>query len=380
MAAVKRVLAAGLALALGSAAGADSSLGLRFNHYLGSDGVEVQSPQASLAAAVDDRTQVSLDYGVDAVSAASFNYANSKTHLADPLRAVGNCKLCHGGVDAISGASLNYREQRQELDVGLVRKVGETDLKPAYLRSQENDYSSQTFVLGASRGFFLRDSNLDLEARHSDNSIQAVWNKARIDGMEANAGVATLTQVLTPRSQARLSAELGQEQGLLSNPYSFIEIGAMKFAPVPETEPEERLHWLLGAQWKQSLGHAASLELDYRYYSDDWDVEAHTLQGRLDKDWGSFTLEAGWRHYTQSQAWFFQNAYSQPQAYMTRDLKLAAFNDDLLSLSLRGQLDQAWDVDLSYAHYLRHDDLDYSGYFANGPASADLVSLGFTYH
>ncbi|HXC63170.1 MAG TPA: DUF3570 domain-containing protein, partial [bacterium] len=112
----------------------------------------------------------------------------------------------------------------------------------------------------------------------------------------------------------------------------------------------------------------------------DWGVTANTLQGQLDKQWGSFTVDAGWRHYSQTQAWFFQNFYPRARAYMSRDLKLAAFSDDLFSLGLRGSLGGDWDLDLSYSHYLRQDGLDYRLYFSNGPVAADLLSVGFTYH
>jgi hypothetical protein len=367
---------------MGASAGlaADTGLGMRFSRYLGSDGVSVVSPQTALSADIDSRTSVRLDYGVDAVSAASFNYATSKTHQADALRTVGNCKLCHSGVDAISGASLNYKDSRQELAVAVVRRVGGLDVKPAYTRSQENDYLSQTLSLGLAQDFFQRDSSVELTARHSDNSIQPTWDKARIEGMQANAATLGLTQVLTRRTQARVSAELGQEQGFLSDPYAFIEVASFSLAPVAAREPDERLHAVAGGLLRQSLGWGSAVELGYRYYHDDWGVDAQTLQARLAKDLGAFTLEAGWRRYTQTQAWFFQNFYAQAQPYMTRDLKLAAFDDDQLSLGLRGRLGGSWDLDLSYAHYARHDGLDYSRYYADGPVASDLLSFGFTYH
>jgi hypothetical protein len=373
-----RTAAALLCLAVG--AGADSSMDLRYSHYDGSDGVTVVSPQGDYNADLDDRSSVALHYGVDAVSAASFNYAKSKTHLADPARSVGNCKSCHNPVDAISGASLNYRDTRQELGVTFIRHVGETDLKPSYIHSQEDDYSSQTLALGVAQNLFSRDSNLELDYRHSDNQSQPVWNTAQVEELGTDAATLTLTQVLTRNSELRLDAELSDLRGFLSNPYSFVQVGNVTTQPMAETEPDERRQVVLGGVYKQSLGWDSALELDYRYYNDDWDVTAHTLQGQVGKQLGGFTLEAAWRHYTQSQAWFFQNFYQQTQTYMSRDLKLAAFSDNLFSLGLRGGLGPDWDVDLSYSRYLRQDGLDYRLYFSNGPVVSDLISVGFTYH
>jgi hypothetical protein len=360
--------------------GADGSMGLRYSHYDGTDGVTVVSPEGDVNADLDDRTQVALHYGVDAVSAASFNYAKSKTHLADPARMVGDCKSCHNPVDAISGASLNYRDTRQELGVTFIRHWGETDLKPSYIHSQEDDYTSQTVGLSVAQNLFSRDTNLELGLRHGDNQIQPVWDTARVEEMGDDAATFTLTQVLGRRSEARLSAELSDLRGFLSNPYSFVQVANLTTQPRAESEPDERLQTVLGGAFRQSLGWDSAAELDYRYYGDDWGVTANTLQGQLDKQWGSFTVDAGWRHYSQTQAWFFQNFYPRARAYMSRDLKLAAFSDDLFSLGLRGSLGGDWDLDLSYSHYLRQDGLDYRLYFSNGPVAADLLSVGFTYH
>ena len=380
MAAARRLGAALLAgCLLAAGLGADSSMGLRYSHYDGSDGVTVVSPEGDVHADLDDRSQVALHYGVDAVSAASFNYAKSKTHLADPARMVGDCKTCHNPVDAISGASLNYRDTRQELGVTFIRHWGETDLKPSYIHSQEDDYTSQTVGMSVAQNLFSRDTNLELGYRHGDNQIQPVWDKARVEEMGTDTATLALTQVLGRLSELRLNAELSDLRGFLSNPYSFVQVGNLTTQPAAESEPDERLQSVLGAAFKQSLGWDSSAELDYRYYGDDWGVTAGTVQGQVDKQWGPFTVDAGWRHYSQSQAWFFRNFYAQPRAYMSRDLKLAAFSDDLFSLGLRGSLGEDWDLDMSYSHYLRRDGLDYRLYFSNGPVAADLLSVGFTY-
>jgi len=359
---------------------ADATFDTRLNGYAGSDGVSVLSPQENVHADLDDRTQVALRYGVDAVSAASFNYARSKTHLADPRRSVGNCKSCHNGVDAISGASRNYRDARQELGVSVVRHVGETDLTPSYIRSQEDDYLSQTLGLGLTQNLFDRDTIVGLELMHSDNQSDAVWNKALVRESTTDTATLSLTQILTRLNEFRLNAELSDPRGYMANPYAFVQIGDITAQPVFENEPTFRGQRILGAAFKQSLGRESSMEFDYRYYNDTWGVTSNTLRAQVDKQIGPFTLEASWRRYAQTQAWFFQNFYLQGQEYMTRDLKLAAFNDDLYGLALRGKVSENVDMDLSYAHYVRHDKLDYRLYYANGPVTSDMWSLGFTYH
>jgi hypothetical protein len=375
----RRLLFAALLLAV-VRLGADTSLETGINSYVGSDGVSVVSPQSEITTDLDDRTQVALHYGVDAVSAASWNYAKSKTHMDDMRRTVGNCKLCHSGVDAISGASLGYRDTRQELSVSVVRHVGETDIIPSYIRSQEDDYLAQTLGLGLSQNLFSRDTNVALNYRHGDNQSIPVWNLNDVNELSTDTGTLTVTQVLTRLSEVRVNAELDSMRGYLANPYSFIQVGDDTLHPVPETEPGVRNQVVAGGVYKQALGWDSALELDYRYYADSWAVVSDTLQGGLDKQWGPFTVKASWRYYTQTQAWFFQNFYARQQPYMSRDLKLAAFNDDLCSLGLRGRLSDNWDFDLSDGYYARHDRLNYSLYYSNGPVMANMFSISFTLH
>lgn len=357
----------------------DTTLRTGINSYLGSDGVAVVSPSSEFTTDFDDRTQVALRYGVDAVSAASWNYAQSKTHV-EGMRQVGTCKLCHSGVDAISGASLSYRDTRQELAVSVTRHIGETDLTPSYIRSQEDDYLAQTLGLGLSQNLFSRDTNIAVNYQHGDDRSQPVWNQGQVNELSTDTGTLTLTQVLTRLTELRVDAELAGMRGYLANPYSFIQVGSDVNNPVPETEPAYRNQAVAGGAFKQALGWDSALELDYRYYADTWAVDANTVQGELDKQWGDFTFKMSWRHYSQTQAWFFQNFYTQSQTYMTRDLKLAAFNDDLYTLGLRGRLSEAWDVDLSDSYYARHDRLNYSLYYANGPVTANMFSISFTLH
>src|ERR1051326_1755815 len=64
------------------------------NVFSGDQGLLVLSPGAGLDYDVDDRTKLALRYTLDTVSAASFNYPKSKTHVHDH-RAPGTCYPCH---------------------------------------------------------------------------------------------------------------------------------------------------------------------------------------------------------------------------------------------------------------------------------------------
>lgn len=72
----------------------------------------------------------------------------------------------------------------------------------------------------------------------------------------------------------------------------------------------------------------AALHLDYRFYSDSWNVNSHTF----DLAWYQplpfeVMLAPHARYYTQRSAFFYQNVYDAPSAnnYYSSDYRLASF-------------------------------------------------------
>lgn len=366
------------AMLMAGSSAADPAFKTQFNHYAGSDGIVVSSPYAAGELELDDRTKVALRYTLDAVSGSSFNYSQSKTHLADPARGAGSCKSCHGGLDAISGATRNYGDVRHDLNFGVTRRVGETDLKPGYIRSQENDYLSETFSFGLEQNLFSRDTTWSLGVRHLSDIISPTWNKHATQNLTTLGASLGLTQVLGRFTVLKAGADYADAQGFQSNPYAFVQVAGLTSIPYPERHPDEKQRLDLSAAFKQALPWDSSAELGYRYYQDSWDVRGQTFDLGLAKRLGFMTVEAAWRNYSQTQAYFFKNFYSVPETYMSRDLKLADFRTDLYSLSLRGELGGGWSTELRYSKMSRQDSLDYRLYFADRPVDADLYVIGFT--
>ena len=118
-------------------------MGLHYHHYQNDTGVTIVTPNVDINVDMTMRTQLEVRYNLDAVSAASFNQAKSKTHLADG-RSEGSCWKCHANTDALSGATQTYNELRQGLKVGVNRIGKNVDSAVYYTRNQENDYTPRT--------------------------------------------------------------------------------------------------------------------------------------------------------------------------------------------------------------------------------------------
>ena len=366
-----------LALALSPAWLSAADASIQFNNYRSSDGLVINSPSVGAGMELDARTKVTLDYTLDAVSAASFNYSQSKTHRDDPARGQGSCFQCHHGVDAMSGATRLYREERHQVSVGMTRRLGEADTNVGYTRSQENDYLSETLSLGDSVNFFDRNTTLTVSGVHMADKSTPTWLKSFSRDVYTNGADIGLTQVFTRLTQGRLTLSYADAQGYLADPYAFIKVGTSD-QPIPARHPEERQRVDAAVLLRQAMPLDGAVEADYRYYSDSWDVHAHTVEFAYSQQIGDWLLEPSYRWYSQTQAYFFKNFYTQTEPLITRDLKLAAFQTQLLGLELRGKVAEGYALSLRYSHYQRTDALDYRYYFADAPAAGDAFQAALT--
>lgn len=369
----RALLFAFLAAPLGAASPVDA--GLTLNGYSGSGGLRVITPSFHAAVELDPRTRVSLKGDIDAVSGASFNYSQSKTHRG--VRLQGTCWTCHPPADALSGATRNYMETRRGAEIGVKRLQGPLDLSVAYLGNRENDYASDGASLGAT--YTSPDANRSVGASVSAlfDRIDPVINN-RSEELRTFGADLTLSQVLTSRTLALLAYGLSNAQGYLDNPYAFVQIGPMDTTPTHTVVPREKLRHTVRLSLKQGLWNGAALQSDSRYYQDSWSVQSYTEELSLAQRLGAFTLEPLVRFQAQPQgASFYKDRYAVVEPYMTRDLKLAPHRSLSLGLGLRGPVGP-FNFETRWMRYQRQDELDYSRQFADGPEQADLFQIAVT--
>ena len=211
--------------------------------------------------------------------------------------------------------------------------------------SDEPDYRSIFGAVGARLDLNRKLTTLDWSLSYTSSDIHASleantaadWG-AYADQINDRGGVNTLygqrrdsagsvgvTQVLN--KDALVSASLGytHSAGYLANPYKaailafddpgqFIDSTGLRtviLKGVLEERPRVRNQWtadLRVVQYVRPL--SASLHLDYRFYHDDWGIDAHTL----DASWyqplgGGWMATLGGRYYTQTQAGFYRPYY-----------------------------------------------------------------------
>jgi hypothetical protein len=165
--------------------------------------------------------------------------------------------------------------------------------------------------------------------------------------------------------------------GLQHDPYRNVYVGGTN---VPENAPTERMRHDLFADLNQYINNRSSLNLDYRYYSDDWGVSSHAVGIKLNQYvTDNLVFRYRYRYYTQAPATFYREEYTQPggvNGYQTGDYRLGDFGASLFG----GRV--TWTM----GHVLRRIGVpgpaqlmfSYERYFNSNNFSASIVETGLT--
>jgi hypothetical protein len=202
-----------------------------------------------------------------------------------------------------------------------------------YYVSVESDYFAQMVTLGYNHGFMGDNLNLSTGASYSWDHIEPLADDDTHNTpdyrrtMHANV---IATQVLSRSASLRVGTEINHVTGLQHDPYRNVYVAGTN---VPETHPTERMRHDVFADVNQYINNRSSLNLDYRYYSDDWGVSSHAVGIKLNQYvTDNLVFRYRYRYYTQASATFFRTDYTQPggvNGYMTGDYRLGDFGANL---------------------------------------------------
>lgn len=133
-------------------------------------------------------------------------------------------------------------------------------------------------------------------------------------------------------------ATVTRQTGFLSDPYKLVLV---EQSILSDQRPDERTMFSWTTRLRQYLQRSrAALQLDYRYFLDSWDIQAHTLDAAwvqpLNEGW---ELTSGVRYYTQKApdfyAPYFEATPSDP--YWSSDYRLATYGALSYRLNLQWQ-------------------------------------------
>jgi hypothetical protein len=173
------------------------------------------------------------------------------------------------------------------------------------------------------------------------------------------------SQVINQRLQLALLADAIYQQGLLATRYQRVYFNNL--SERVENLPDTRLKLPVGVRLHYFLGDRFILRGYYRYYHDDWGLNAHTISLEVPVKLNPFlSLSPFYRFYKQSAADYFApyGLHGISEQFYTSDYDLSAYNSQFFGSSIRWAPEKGvlglrfWTTaELRYGHFIRSNGL-----------------------
>jgi hypothetical protein len=265
-------------------------------HLYDGGGVKASGPALLVRKSLADRVSLSATYYVDMVSNAS--------------------------IDVVTTAS-PFKERRTEFGVGLEYTYRDSLLTIAATRSKEPDYIADGVSMDLSQEVFGGMTTVNLGFTRGSDEVGKV-GEGFFDSATHWRYRLGVTQVLTPRWLMSANLEAVSDDGYLGSPYR----SALVFgAAVPERNPRTRSSRAIKFGAIGEVLPRTAVRGEYRYFWDNWDIKAHTVELGLSRYVGeSFLIDGYVRSYAQSHALFYSDNATSETIYVSRNRQLSTFN------------------------------------------------------
>jgi hypothetical protein len=256
----------------------------------------------------------------------------------------------HFLVDAITSASSSsgaenatpFTENRYEAGGGYTHELSDLRLGGEAKYSTESDYTSIFAGLRGEMDLARKNAVLGLGVGVSHDTISAGaaqgLNTPMIECTPGDAQTecplttlavfASASQILSKNSLVAITYDLSRLRGYQSNPY---RMALALDGTAPERHPTERLRQAVAASFRYYVPSTqTTLIAAYRFYRDNWKINAHTPELRIIQQVGlAADASVRYRYHSQDAAFFYEDRYSTTDIsvnrYLSDDVKLSSF-------------------------------------------------------
>ena len=281
---------------------------------------------------------------------------------------------------AMSGASI--REERVDVQGTYSLPIAPFQTAFSLGYSTEDDYEA----INAGVELELEDDNTGITwtggLGYSDDSLKptqgAKPTSITKDDKRSITAYGGAAFVLNANTVVQGSLSYQNHDGFLSDPYKLAYIEGQ--SPVADSRPDKRQSWAATGKLRHFLPqYNGALHLDYRYFHDDWEIDAHTVEIAFAKALPeNLRLTPSLRWYSQSQADFYAPYYNAPRSdgYASSDYRLSPYG----ALSARVDLTKAlgpWAIGGGAEYYKASKDFALKSVDVENPALIDYWSVQF---
>lgn len=352
-----------LLLSFGSILFAEDKISFRTNLFSDNTGTAVQSPAVELIQGLIGDLQFMLRYSLDRVIIPPIRGLSATPSPTDAVTGASR------PVDDENAANESFTKDRNEIIAGfsLPRVSG------SFYYSNESDYLGKMATIAANTDLNQRNTNVAVNYSYGWDKIKPLGTDT-LHTKEVHNVNATVTQVLSPNMIARIGADFSYVRGFQSNPYRTVNAGGQIFL---ERHPQERKRGAVFFKVNRYFKTQTTVNMEYRYYRDNWDVHSHTLSFFYHQYFSDKVLfRYRYRYYLQTAANFHQTSYPMVRPFMTSDYKLQAFNAHLFGLKIEYKLEDL--VKDGFLGFLASSTFEakYERYFSSNDFAADIFQFG----
>jgi Protein of unknown function (DUF3570) len=268
-----------------------------FHLYKGG-GVTASGPALLVRKSLADKVSLSASYYVDAVSNAS--------------------------IDVVTTAS-PFKERRNAYDLGVDYVVRDSTISVSTNYSKEPDYTASSVSMDVAQEMFGGMTTVNLGYTRASDQVGKTTDATFADVAKHWQYRLGVTQVLSPRWLMSANVEAISDSGYLGNPYRVARVFG---AAIPERYPRTRSSRAVKFRAIGDLGARDSVRAEYRYFWDNWDIRAQTVETGYSRYIGEpWLADLFVRYNKQNKALFYSDNAAAESLYISRNRQLSTFDN-----------------------------------------------------
>jgi len=341
-----------------------------FNTYSDNNDVQVYSPTFELLKTVSKNWLIGVKLRADAIAAASIRFSSSPATIPADAQAVASKRSGFDDVRYAPTVFVSYDDGENAATVGgyystELDYVGKA-LFANYTRQLNQGNTAVGIGISQSADTWSPNNNRDLDVDNRD--------ERKID--------LSVNQLLSPTASIQFVYSYMYSEGFLASPYPYL-LQNNTFIGL-ENYPGTRTGHAFAIKGLKYIDDENVMNFSYRYYTDDWDIDSHTISAELLHDVNdNWMVGARVRYYTQSGSNFAKTLgeYTQADIYVASDYRMTAFDSYNVGIPVtyKPSNESPYSVSFSVDYYWTSDNDYIKNWFGENNIKAVYTTLRVDY-